>query len=74
MAAGFSLPEGKVEAFWAFLNDRLAAAAALPSAADLRVEVQLRWRGVPVAVPSAELAGAEGQTEPVSVDIGQLKV
>ena len=31
-------------------------------AADLRVEVQLRWRGVPVAVPSAELAGAEGQT------------
>ncbi len=31
-------------------------------AADLRVEVRLRWRGVPVAVPSAELAGAEGRT------------
>lgn len=26
------------------------------------MEVQLRWRGVPVAVPSAELAGATGQT------------
>jgi len=32
------------------------------SAADLRVEVELRWRGAPVAVPSAELAGAKGQT------------
>ena len=31
-------------------------------AAELRMEVQLRWRGVPVAVPSAELAGATGQT------------
>ncbi len=32
------------------------------SAADLRVEVELRWRGAPVAVPSAELAGAKGRT------------
>ena len=31
-------------------------------AAELRMEVQLRWRGVPVAVPSAELAGATGQS------------
>ena len=31
-------------------------------AAELRMDVQLRWRGVPVAVPSAELAGATGQT------------
>ena len=30
-------------------------------AAELRMEVQLRWRGVPVAVPSAELAAATGQ-------------
>ncbi|MSU68735.1 MAG: cytochrome C peroxidase [Opitutaceae bacterium] len=31
------------------------------SGAELRVEVQLRWRGFPVAVPSGELVGAEGQ-------------
>ena len=31
-------------------------------AADLRVEVELRWRGAAVAVPSVELAGAKGQT------------
>lgn len=30
-------------------------------AAELRLEVQLHWRGAPVAVPSAELAGAEGR-------------
>ncbi len=50
MAAGFSLPEGKVEAFWAFLNDRLAAAAALPSAADLRVEGALTVPGATTEV------------------------
>jgi len=38
MAAGFSLVSGQLEAFHAFLNERLAAAALLPSAADLTVE------------------------------------
>ncbi|MBN8929281.1 MAG: single-stranded-DNA-specific exonuclease RecJ [Rhodospirillales bacterium 69-11] len=46
MAAGFSLPEDRLEAFAAFLDERLAAAATLPSAADLRVEAA-------VAVPGA---------------------
>ena len=31
-------------------------------AAELRVEVQLRWQGAPVGVPSGALAGAAGQT------------
>jgi single-stranded-DNA-specific exonuclease len=38
MAAGFSLPEAQIQAFRDFLNERLAAAAELPSAADLTVE------------------------------------
>lgn len=32
------------------------------SAAELVLEVELRWRGAALAVPSAELAGAEGRT------------
>ena len=38
MAAGFSLDSGRVDAFRDFLNERLAAAATLPGAADLMVE------------------------------------
>jgi len=38
MAAGFSLTADRIEAFRAFLNERLAAASDLPSAADLAVE------------------------------------
>src|SRR5208282_926811 len=38
MAAGFSLPERRLEAFHALLDERLAAAAHLPSVADLQVE------------------------------------
>ena len=45
MAAGFSLPEGRLEEFRAFLNERLAAAAQLPSAADLMVEGTLAVTG-----------------------------
>jgi single-stranded-DNA-specific exonuclease len=45
MAAGFSLPVARIEAFHAFLNERLAAASALPSAADLAVEGTLAVGG-----------------------------
>jgi single-stranded-DNA-specific exonuclease len=38
MAAGFSLAESGLPAFHEFLNERLAAASELPSAADLAVE------------------------------------
>lgn len=46
MAAGFSFAEARREAFHAFLDERLAAAATLPGAADLLVEGS-------VAVPAA---------------------
>jgi single-stranded-DNA-specific exonuclease len=38
MAAGFSLPADRLATFRAFLNERLAAAGALPGAADLLVD------------------------------------
>ena len=70
MAAGFSLRERDVAAFHAFLDERLAAAAALPHAADLPVEGT-------VAVPGATVGLAEqlarlqpfgnGNPEPVLV-------
>lgn len=46
MAAGFSLAADRLEAFRAILNERLSAASALPSAADLTVEGAI---GVPAA-------------------------
>jgi single-stranded-DNA-specific exonuclease len=52
MAAGFSLPETELAAFRAHLCARLAAAANLPSAADLCVEGTLSVSGC-----TAELAG-----------------
>jgi len=45
MAAGFSLPAGRIEEFRKFLNERLAAAAALPGAVDLLVEGALSVPG-----------------------------
>ena len=59
MAAGFSLPEDRLAAFHAFLDERLAAAASLPAAADLVVEGAL-------AVPGAtmELAGQVARLAP----------
>lgn len=70
MAAGFSLAVGKVGAFQAFLNERLAHAALLPRAADLAVEGSL-------SVPGATLELAQhlerlapyghGNEEPVFV-------
>jgi single-stranded-DNA-specific exonuclease len=45
MAAGFSVRDGQVAAFHAFLDDRLAAAASMPGAADLMVEGSLTVGG-----------------------------
>ena len=70
MAAGFSLKPERIADFHAFLDERLAAAAQLPTAADLTVEGTL-------AVPGAtcELAGhlarlapfGAGNEEPILV-------
>ena len=59
MAAGFSLAESGLPAFHDFLNERLAAASELPSAADLAVEGT-------VAVPgcTTELARQLGRLAP----------
>jgi single-stranded-DNA-specific exonuclease len=46
MAAGFSLPHERIVAFHEFLNERLAAAATLPCAADLAIEGTLAVGGV----------------------------
>jgi len=51
MAAGFSLPPDRLDAFHEFLDARLAAAAELPSAVDLAVEGTLMVPGA-----TAELA------------------
>jgi single-stranded-DNA-specific exonuclease len=59
MAAGFSLSDGRLAEFHAFLDDRLALAAALPSAADLPIEAAL---AVPAA--TAELAGQLARLAP----------
>jgi len=45
MAAGFSLPPDRLADFHAFLDDRLAAAALLPTSADLSVEGTLAVLG-----------------------------
>ena len=59
MAAGFSLPAERLDAFHAFLDERLAEAAQLPAAADLVVEGVLT-----VAGATADLAGAVEQLAP----------
>lgn len=59
MAAGFSLPEGRLNAFHAFLEERLSAAAALPTAADLLVEGTFM-----VAGATADLAGQVARLAP----------
>jgi single-stranded-DNA-specific exonuclease len=70
MAAGFSLPEARLQEFHAFLNARLAAATALPSAADLAVEGTVAVPGctIELAMQLARLApfGA-GNEEPVLI-------
>ncbi len=70
MAAGFSLVRDKLDAFHAFLNERLAHAAALPAAADLPVEASIVVPGATVELAShiGRLApfGA-GNEEPIVV-------
>jgi single-stranded-DNA-specific exonuclease len=70
MAAGFALPEAGVPALHAFLNERLAAASAMPSAAALAVDGVLTVRGATVAVAEhlARLAPfGQGNDEPLLV-------
>jgi single-stranded-DNA-specific exonuclease len=55
MAAGFSLPSSRLSDFHAFLNERLSAASALPSAVDLTVEGALTVQGATTAL-AGELA------------------
>ena len=50
MAAGFSVQAERLEAFHAFLDERLAAASVLPSAADLIIEGSLAVSGATVDV------------------------
>jgi single-stranded-DNA-specific exonuclease len=70
MAAGFALPETDVPRLHAFLNERLAAAAAMPSAAALAVDGVLTVRGATVGVAEhlARLAPfGQGNDEPLLV-------
>jgi single-stranded-DNA-specific exonuclease len=59
MAAGFSLSPDRLADFHAFLDERLAAAALLPSAADLSVEGTLAVLGA-----TTELASHLGRLAP----------
>jgi single-stranded-DNA-specific exonuclease len=70
MAAGFSLPQGRLDDFQAFLDERLAAAAALPSVADLSVEGTVAVAGcsTDLAMQIARLAPfGPGNEEPVLI-------
>lgn len=59
MAAGFSLLQDQLDRFHAFLDERLAAAASLPAAADLVIEGALT-----VAGATAELSCELGRLAP----------
>jgi single-stranded-DNA-specific exonuclease len=70
MAAGFSLSATRLGDFHALLNERLAAASALPSAADLTVEGALAVPGVTteLAQQISRLAPfGNGNEEPIFV-------
>ncbi len=70
MAAGFTLPESGLAAFHAFLDERLAAALTLPSAADLPVEGTVAVAGctTELAQHLARLAPfGNGNEEPVLI-------
>ncbi len=70
MAAGFTLEADKLDALHAFLNERLAAAAMLPEAADLSLDGAIAAAGATEAI-AGEIArlgpfGA-GNAEPIFV-------
>jgi single-stranded-DNA-specific exonuclease len=70
MAAGFGLAEPRLAEFHSFLNDRLAAAATLPSAADLPVEGTIAAAGATVELAQQVLKLApfgNGNDEPTFV-------
>lgn len=70
MAAGFAVAEAGIAAFHEFLDARLAAAMALPEAADLRVEATLAVPGctTDLAQSLARLAPfGPGNEEPVLI-------
>lgn len=70
MAAGFALRTERLAEFHAVLNERLAAASALPSAADLAVEGTLAVLGATAALAQqvARLAPfGNGNEEPIFV-------
>ncbi len=70
MAAGFSFAQGRQAAFHAFLDERLAAATALPASADLAIEGSLTVPGatVDLARHLARLAPfGNGNEEPMLV-------
>jgi single-stranded-DNA-specific exonuclease len=70
MAAGFALAEAGIPALHAFLNDRLAAASAMPTVAALAVDGVLTVRGATVQVAEhlARLAPfGQGNDEPLLV-------
>lgn len=70
MAAGFSLPHEAVEAFHAFLNERLGAATALPEQPELVLDGSIGVAGadVPLAQLVAQLGPfGNGNAEPLFV-------
>jgi single-stranded-DNA-specific exonuclease len=70
MAAGFSLPAEDLAAFHAFLDERLAAAALLPSCVDVAIEASVAVSGctTELAASLARLAPfGSGNEEPVLV-------
>ena len=70
MAAGFALAAGRLGEFHAFLDERLAAAAKLPAAADLMIEGSLAVAGAGVELARQVMRLAPfgpGNEEPVFV-------
>jgi single-stranded-DNA-specific exonuclease len=70
MAAGFGLPEHRLADLHAFLDDRLAAAALLPAAADLTVEGTIAAAGATVELAQHVVRLAPfgpGNEEPIFV-------
>ncbi len=76
MAAGFSLPLGHMDDFHAFLEDRLAHAAALPRTPDLIVEatVSVAGAGVELAQQIARLSPFGAGNEEPTVALPRARV